>query len=157
MAASWRHRPGLPAGPGAPVRQAILSAVAVLALTGCASAARLEPTRVAPGATGSRAAAATASGTGAARPASTGSGCPHGSGFALSLADGYAGWATPVQAAQQFSRHGDPAGYGTVSTVWTAGAASTSGVSLTAGSLTLHAVRLPNGRWAIDSGQRCDS
>ncbi|MDQ1720444.1 MAG: hypothetical protein QOI26_178, partial [Pseudonocardiales bacterium] len=27
--------------------------------------------------------------------------------------------------------------------------------TLTATGLTLHAVRLPNGRWAIDSGQRC--
>ena len=82
--------------------------------------------------------------------------CAHGSGFALSLASGYAGWATPVQAAQQFSRQSNPAGYGTPSTVWTAGTADTSGVNLTAGHLTLHAVRLPNGHWAIDSGQRCD-
>jgi hypothetical protein len=94
--------------------------------------------------------------TEAARSAGPDSSCAHGSGFALSLASGYAGWATPVQAAQQFSRQGNPAGYGTPSTVWTAGAPTTSGVSLTAAHLTLHATRLPNGRWAIDSGQRCD-
>jgi len=82
-------------------------------------------------------------------------GCGAGSGFALSLASGYHGWDSPVQAAQQFSRQADPAGYGTPSTVWTAGAPDRSGVTLTAPQLSLHAVRLPNGRWAIDSGQRC--
>jgi hypothetical protein len=89
-----------------------------------------------------------------ASPASQSS-CSNGSGFALSLVSGYHGWASPVQAAQQFSHQSDPAGYGTPSTVWTAGAADRSGVTLTATGLTLHAVRLPNGRWAIDSGQRC--
>jgi hypothetical protein len=60
-----------------------------------------------------------------------------------------------VQAAQHFSQQGDPAGYGTPDTVWTAGTADPSGVSISGDNVTLHAVRLPNGRWAIDSGQRC--
>jgi hypothetical protein len=133
--------------------------VAGLTLTGCASADRPASSPVGTASvTGSQSAQpATAVGTReAAQSASPGSSCAHGSGFALSLASGYTGWATPVQAAQQFSRQSNPAGYGTPSTVWTAGTADAAGVSLTAGHLTLHAVRLPNGRWAIDSGQRCD-
>lgn len=82
--------------------------------------------------------------------------CPHGSAFALSLASDQHGWATPIEAAQQFSRQSSPSGYGTPDTVWTAGAPDSSGVTLTATDLMLHAVRLRNGRWAIDSGQRCD-
>jgi hypothetical protein len=82
--------------------------------------------------------------------------CNNGSGFALSLVSDYHGWDSPVQAAQQFSRQANPAGYGTPSTVWTPSAPDSSGVTLTAANLSLHAVRLPNGRWAIDSGQRCD-
>ena len=46
-------------------------------------------------------------------------------------------------------------GYGTPHTVWTAHAPDASGVTLTATDLMLHAIRLPNGRWAIESGQRC--
>ncbi len=97
-----------------------------------------------------------ASATGATQTPGSAASCAHGSGFALSLASGYAGWATPVEAAQQFSRQSNPAGYGTPDTVWTAGPTDTFGVSLTAGHLTVHAIRLPNGHWAIDSGQRCD-
>lgn len=175
MAARHQRGPAqrvVPARPTVRLRQAILlpATVAGLALSGCSTADGPTPSpldRGAAAAAGSQPAHATAGGTPAtgttatgigqaARPAGTGSGCAHGSGFALSLASGYAGWATPAQAAQQFSRHGNPAGYGTVRTVWTAGATDTSGVSLTAGHLTLHAVRLLNGRWAIDSGQRCD-
>jgi hypothetical protein len=149
-----------PAGQG---RRAILLPVIVagLALTGCASADRPAPLSAARGSASATASQPTlpASATGArktAQSASPGSTCAHGSGFALSLASGYPGWATPVQAAQQFSRQPDPGGYGTPSTVWTAGTPTASGVSVTAEHLTLHAVRLPNGHWAIDSGQRCD-
>ena len=107
-----------------------------------------------PGATSRVDPATPASEPTAAGPA-TQPGCAAGSGFALSLASGYHGWDSPGQAAQQFSRQADPAGYGTPSTVWTAGAPDRSGVTLTAPQLSLHAIRLPNGRWAIDSGQRC--
>ncbi|MEO6502451.1 MAG: hypothetical protein ABIQ09_11130 [Jatrophihabitantaceae bacterium] len=89
------------------------------------------------------------------RPASRPS-CQHGSAFALSLVSDYHGWASPVEAAQQFARQSDPSGYGTPSTVWTPSAPDQSGVTLIATDLMLHAVRLPNGRWAIDSGERCD-
>jgi len=85
-----------------------------------------------------------------AGPASHG-GCRN-SGFALSLASGYHGWASPVEAAHQFASQSDPAGY---STIWAVGTRGESGVTLNSSSATLHAVRLPNGRWAIDSGQRC--
>lgn len=90
-----------------------------------------------------------------ANPASPAT-CPDGSGFALAMVSDYYGWATPEEAAQQFSRQANPSGYGTPNTVWTASAPDSSGVTLTATDLMLHAVRLANGRWAIDSGQRCD-
>lgn len=77
------------------------------------------------------------------------------SGFTLSLASGYHGWASPVEAAHEFARQSDPAGYGTPSTTWTTLGSDQSGVTLVSGTARLHAVRLPNGRWAIDSGQRC--
>ncbi len=83
------------------------------------------------------------------------SNCPHSSAFILALVSDYHGWASPVEAAQQFSRQSNPSGYGTPNTVWTASAPDASGVTLTATGLMLHAVRLPNGRWAIDSGLRC--
>jgi hypothetical protein len=78
------------------------------------------------------------------------------SGFAISLAQGYHGWASPVEAARQFARQSDPGGNGTASTVWTVTGTDGSGATLASGVATLHAARLPNGRWAIDSGQRCD-
>lgn len=143
-------------------RTAALAGAAVLALTGCASAGPQvgQPGRpgstAGPGvqSTGNTGGPAIHSTGSTARPAAQ-SGCSAASGFALSLASGEPGWDSPVQAAQQFSRQGDPAGYGTSSTVWTAGTPNRSGVTLTAAQLSLHAVRLPNGRWAIDSGQRC--
>jgi hypothetical protein len=128
-----------------------LSATALLALAGCASG---RPPATPAGGQG------VASATDAKQPATTdstpgGSGCSRHSGFMLSRGKG-SGWASPVQAAQQFTRQQDPAGYGTPGTVWAVGPADTSGVTLIAAQLSLHAVRLPNGRWEIDSGQRCD-
>jgi hypothetical protein len=83
------------------------------------------------------------------------SNCSRRTGFMLSLAKG-AGWASPVQAAQHVTRQADPTGYGTPSTVWITGPADESGVTLLAAGVSLHALRLPNSRWAIDSGQHCD-
>ena len=93
-----------------------------------------------------------------AHPTSTASlaHCPRRSSFILSLPSDYHGWASPLAAAQQFSRHANVPDYGTPNTVWTAHAPDASGVTLTAPDLMLHAVRLPNGRWAIISGERCD-
>ncbi|MBV9822612.1 MAG: hypothetical protein JO144_10265 [Actinobacteria bacterium] len=141
--------------PTVPACQAVLLAAGALVVTGCASGRPASVPGGSNSATGSRHAAAVGTRQ-AAQSLSPASGCAHSSGFALSLASGYSGWATPVLAAQQFSRQADPPGFGTPTTIWTAGAATASGVRLTAGHLSLHAVRLPNGRWAIDSGQRCD-
>ena len=158
-----------------------LAAVAGLALTGCAtaepeagpparagaaSAAGAMPTAqpvstAQPARTASSAGADQAGTAGRAEPASPVSsasqpGCWQRSSFIIALVSDYHGWASPVEAARQFSRQGgNPSGYGTPTTAWTAGAVDESGVSVTAPGLTLHAVRLPNGRWAIDSGQRC--
>lgn len=82
--------------------------------------------------------------------------CPQRSAFILAMVSDYHGWASPVEAAQQFTRYANVPGYGTPNTVWTAHAPDASGVTLTATDLMLHAIQLPNGRWAIESGQRCD-
>ncbi|MEO7260554.1 MAG: hypothetical protein ABI047_04765 [Jatrophihabitantaceae bacterium] len=163
-----------------------LAGVAVLALAGCASAAPEATPAGGPGAVSATGAMARTQPGTTAQPATTAAGrvstdsrlttatsvgtasrvnpagpasrphCNSGSAFALSLVSGYYGWASPVEAAQQFSHQSDPSGYGTPNTVWTASAPDSSGVTLTATDLMLHAVRLPNGRWAIDSGERCD-
>jgi hypothetical protein len=130
-----------------------LAAGALLALTGCAPG---EPPASPAGRQG------VTPTTGAGQPkrpvvtdsAGGGRNCSRHTGFALSLAND-SGWASPVQAAQHFTRQSDPAGYGTPSTVWTTGPADETGVTLVAAGVSLHAVRLPNNRWAIDSGQRC--
>jgi hypothetical protein len=130
-----------------------LVAGGLLSLTGCAPG---EPPTTPAGRQG----VATATGaTQPGRPVITdstagGSSCSRHTGFMLSLAKG-SGWASPVQAAQHFTRQTEPTGYGTPSTVWVAGPVDASGVTLLAADVSLHAVRLPNGRWAIDSGQRC--
>jgi hypothetical protein len=149
------------------VADLVLAGGTVLVLTGCASVAPeaahpahpavASVTGAMPAATTSqdehvdKASAASADPT---RPANLPT-CRESSGFALSLASGYHGWDSATQAAHQFSLQAEPAGYGTANTVWTASATDRSGVTLTAPKLALHAVRLPNGRWAIDSGHRC--
>jgi hypothetical protein len=132
-----------------------LSASALLALIGCAPDD--EPLVTSAGRQGVASASNTRQ---PEQPVTTNSpagqpSCSRQSGFMLSLVKG-SGWASPVQAAQQFTRQSDPTGYGTPSTVWVAGPADESGVTLTAAGVSLHAVRLPDSRWAIDSGQRCD-
>lgn len=80
--------------------------------------------------------------------------CPRGSAFILSLVSGYHGWSSPVQAARQFSRQPDPAGYGHVEHRLDSQRCRPAGSDPHCDRLVLHAVRLPNGRWAIDSGER---
>ena len=81
-----------------------------------------------------------------------------GSGFELSLVEGFRGAPDPVGAARWFVRRGGAAGFGTSSSVWVLtdpGNVKRGEATLVDGSVSLHALRLPNGTWAIDSGARC--
>ena len=81
-----------------------------------------------------------------------------GSGFSLSLADGFRGSADPVAAARWFARHGAVAGYGNPSSVWVVAdpwSFRRGAATLVNGTVSLHAVLLPNRTWAVDSGTRC--
>ncbi len=82
----------------------------------------------------------------------------HGSAFELSLVAGFRGAGDPVGAAKWFVRHGGVAGFGHPSSVWVLadpGQVRRGEATLVDGSVSLHAVRMPNRTWAIDSGARC--
>lgn len=81
-----------------------------------------------------------------------------GSGFELSLVTGFRGAGDPVGAAQWFVRLGGVARFGTASSVWVladAGQVGRGEATLVDGTVSLDAVRMPNGTWAIESGWRC--
>lgn len=81
-----------------------------------------------------------------------------GAGFELSLAAGFRGAASPVRAASWFERRGDVPGFGSAASRWVVSDPSADGTgeaTLTDGRVSLHAVRLPDRTWAIDSGRRC--
>lgn len=83
--------------------------------------------------------------------------CPgQASAFMATPVPGLPGQPTPLAAARHFVRHGGVSGYGTPATRWHLGARTgSSGASIIGGSVTLHAFRLPDKTWFIDSGQRC--
>lgn len=81
-----------------------------------------------------------------------------GSAFELSLVGGFRGAPDPVGAAQWFVRRGGVAGFGSSSSVWVLAdpvQARRGEATLVDGTVSLHAVRMPNGTWAIDSGAHC--
>ncbi len=81
-----------------------------------------------------------------------------GSAFELSVVAGFRGAPDPVGAAQSFVLQGGVAGFGSPSSVWALadpGQVGRGEATLIDGTVSLHAVRLPNGTWAIDSGARC--
>lgn len=86
--------------------------------------------------------------------------CPNkGAGFALSLAVSSGGAPDPVAAARRFERHGGVAGFGTAHSLWRVAStprATRDEVTLVAGRVSLHAVRLRDRTWAVDEGSRCD-
>lgn len=85
-------------------------------------------------------------------------GCRQGdtaSGFALSIAAGATGAASPVRAAQYFVRHGGRPGYGTLTTSWHVVASSTDEAELRSDHANLHVFRMPNRSWIVDSGTAC--
>ena len=64
----------------------------------------------------------------------------------------------PIEAAQWFVRHGGIAGFGTPASVWQVADPEQvrhGEATLVDGTASLHAVRLPNGSWAVDEGRRC--
>ncbi len=80
----------------------------------------------------------------------------HGSAFELSPVAGFRGAGNPVGAARWFVRHGGVAGYGHPSSVWVLADPAQVGrgeATLVNGSVSLHAVRMPNRTCAIDSGR----
>lgn len=87
-----------------------------------------------------------------------------GVGFALSLAIDRGGQLTPRAAAVHFGEHGGVPGYRAASDAWvevpspTDSAGQTvAGVSLRAGDVFLHVIRLDDDTWAVDSGGHCAS
>lgn len=81
-----------------------------------------------------------------------------GKAFELSLVAGLIGAPGPIAAAQYFVLHGGVPGYGTPQSKWRVADSGTVGrheATLVAGSVSLHALQLPNKTWAVDSGQRC--
>ena len=67
------------------------------------------------------------------------------------------GQPTPVEAAQWYVvQDWRPPGFDAPADAeWTVSESEASGVTVTTGALSLHALQLPDGTWAIDSGQRC--
>ena len=78
-----------------------------------------------------------------------------GAAFSLSLVAGLSGEPTPGKAAERFVVHGGVPGYGDASSDWQVTGRDSSGVTVTAGTVRLHALRLTDRTWAIDAGQRC--
>lgn len=78
-------------------------------------------------------------------------------GFSLSMSSDMVGQQTPVEAAQWYVlQDWRPPGFDApADAVWTVSGSGASGVTVTTGALSLHALQLPDGTWAIDSGQRC--
>jgi len=85
-------------------------------------------------------------------------GCRQGApanGFALSIAAGATGSATPLKAAEYFVRHGGQPGYGTPTTRWHVVASTTKEAELRSEHADLHVSRMPNRSWIVDSGTAC--
>jgi hypothetical protein len=90
-----------------------------------------------------------------AEPSPPGCGSEAGAGFSVSIAPGTAGYATPQDAIDAFIASGDQSGYGTPGQTWRI---VSDGITTTAsaGHVYLDILSLPNARWIVDSGQRCD-
>ncbi len=110
----------------------VLAAGVVLALAGCGSST---------GGTGPDAA------TNA--PAS----CSHSTGFALSLARDAGGQPTALKAAVWFAAHGGEQDLPLKG--WRAVGRDSAGVTLRAGTSTVHAIQVSDGTWMVDSGTLC--
>lgn len=94
-----------------------------------------------------------ASGSGA--PSSEAKSC-QGAGFELSLVHNAKGAPGPVQAAKAFSARGSVNGFSLPSgAAWHVVGPANGGLNVSSGDVTLHAVRLADKTWAIDSGKRC--
>lgn len=104
---------------------------------------------------------ALAGGAGGAKGAPNGStrATCHGgsSGFAVSFAGDAKGSSDPVVAARDFVRAGGAGGFGSAASRWRIVPATRDlgGVTVTDGAVFLHAVKVEDGGWAVDSGQHC--
>jgi len=104
-----------------------------------------------------------ACGTSAASSPNTGTPLPdHGSctgaasgpgGFDVSLVRNTGGEPTPVEAAQTFIRTGGI--WSSPQNGWRVTSADQGGATLVAQASSLHAIRLADATWAVDSGSRC--
>lgn len=74
-------------------------------------------------------------------------------GFALSLAADHGGQPSATGAAESFT-HTDE-GTGFPESGWHETARDDSGVTLSSGAATLHAVQVADGSWFVDSGHQC--
>jgi hypothetical protein len=80
-------------------------------------------------------------------------GCAPGGGFALSLVSNRGGQATPTAAATWFATRGGVPNIPVHG--WRLVASDTAEATLRSGSVTLHALKGPDGTWQVDSGNRC--
>lgn len=74
-------------------------------------------------------------------------------GFAVSLVRNTGGEPTPVEAAQTFIRTGGI--WSSPQNGWRVTSEDQSGATLVAQASSLHAIRLADATWAVDSGSRC--
>lgn len=74
--------------------------------------------------------------------------------FIFSIAAGYEGAATPIQAARQFTAQAQVDGF-TTPRVWRVAAESRDRATLRANHVALHAIRVLHDTWVVDSGERC--
>jgi hypothetical protein len=90
-------------------------------------------------------------------PVVTAGSCQARAAFSASIALGITGEPTAVKAAESFVLHGSVPGYGDASSRWQITGHDPNGVTLTAGTVRLHAFQLTNKTWVVDSGERCAS
>ena len=92
----------------------------------------------------------------AAKRSAPASGCALTTGFAVSLAVGSSGSATPTGALQSFLDKPFSQGYVIPEERWHLEIQSTTDVSFVAGSASVTATRLEDGTWIVVSGEACD-
>jgi hypothetical protein len=135
------------------------TSVAVISLSGCAAevgTAIPVPPSHAPAGTSTSPAGA---GSSAAIEIPQAADCAgYSKGFAISVAAGFTGAPTPLTAVREFIARASVAGFTPgPDAVWTLDGQSgqSDAATLRSGQLRLHAVRLANKNWAVDSGESC--
>jgi hypothetical protein len=136
------------------VRMGVTLALTVAFLSACATRPGTTPGF---GGTTTSSTATTTTGPSVTPPVVTVASCQAQAAFSASIALGITGEPTAVKAAERFVLHGSVPGYGDASSRWQITRHDPNGVTLTAGTVRLHAFQLTNKTWVVDSGERCAS